>query len=449
MKIPLPAHIRFIIEKFYSNGYEAYAVGGCVRNGILNLPAKDYDITTSAEPAQIKELFSDFRCIETGIKHGTVTVIVDNISVEITTYRTECGYSDNRHPDNVNFTKNLDEDLIRRDFTVNAMAYNEQRGLVDNHNGVKDLKDGMIRCVGDADARFNEDALRIMRAIRFASEYGFKIEENTSKAIRNNYKLLENVSMERISAELNKMIVGKAAGKLLVQYKEVFGYIIPELVPSFGMNQDNPHHDKNVWEHICAVVDNCEPMLDLRLASLFHDIGKPYCKTIDQKGIGHFYGHAEKSVLLSNEIMHRLRQPNDLACRVSTLVKYHDRLGDIGEKGIRRLYGKLGSDMMQKLVIISYADIMGQSKHNRKKKLENFEKVKSIIDKIEEDNLCCKDSQLEINGNDIIGLGILPGKIIGEILDDLLENVISGELKNEKEELMEYVRRKYNAHTKL
>lgn len=442
MRIPLPRHINFVIDKLYENNFEAYVVGGCVRNGILNLPVKDYDITTNATPQETIKVFSDYKVIETGIKHGTVTLIIEGNPIEITTYRTDGEYLDNRHPSNVTFTKSLKEDLSRRDFTVNALAYNEKDGLIDHFGGMDDIKNKRICAVGDADKRFNEDSLRILRALRFASVYGFEIEEETSKAMIKNRELIKNISIERITNELNGFIVGDNAGKLLSKYKKIFAEFIPEIVDTFDLSQDNPYHDKDVWEHTCSVVENSDNDLAIRLSALFHDLGKSHCKTIDSKGIGHFYGHPEISEKLADKIMNRLRQPKALTFEVIHLVKYHDRLRDIGIKGMRRLYGKIGKELMQKLIKLARADSLGQSDYNKDFKAKSLKQKEEMLLKIIEEKLCCTVADLKINGNDLKACGIKEGRAVGETLNFLLEAVIGGKVKNEKESLINYIKTK-------
>ena len=300
-----------VIEMLEEAGYEAFAVGGCVRDSLLGKKPFDFDVTTSASPEEMKEVFRNEHVIETGIKHGTLTVLINKEPVETTSFRVEKGYSDNRRPEKVEFVRSLSEDLSRRDFTINALAYNEKTGIVDLFGGISDLEHGTVRCVGNPDKRFNEDALRIMRALRFASVLGFEIEEETAASIKRNCGLLNNISSERISSELSKLLCGKNAAKILLEHPEPFFVIIPELSVLKGFDQRHFRHHLDAFGHTAAVLEAVPPVLELRLAALLHDIAKPLCQTVDENGTGHYYGHAQIGAKLSEEILTKLKFDNE------------------------------------------------------------------------------------------------------------------------------------------
>lgn len=436
--IILPKEVSFALNMLCSNGFEAYIVGGCVRDSLMSLKPKDYDITTSALPEETKKIFKEFNLIETGIKHGTVTVIIDGIPLEITTYRVDSDYSDNRHPDSVNFTRSLKEDASRRDFTMNAIAYSDSDGIKDFFNGQADIQNGIIRCVGDADKRFNEDALRIMRALRFASVLGFSVEDNTKKAIFKNKALLLNISAERLASELSKLLCGKDAGKILTEYIDVLGVIIPELLPMKGFNQHNCHHIYDVLEHTAQVIDNIPPSVDLRLSALFHDIGKPPCFALSEDGVGHFYGHAKISAQLSLEIMTRLKYDNQTKDVVCTLVKAHDVQIENTEKAVKRALNKYTPEIFSKLILLKRADNFGQNPEYRFRQ-NGYDALEKTAQKILSEKQCFSLKNLAVNGNDLIKLGIKPGPEMGNILNMLLEKVINGELTNDKQRISEYI----------
>ncbi len=436
--IILPKEVSFALNMLCSNGFEAYIVGGCVRDSLMSLKPKDYDITTSALPEETKKIFKEFNLIETGIKHGTVTVIIDGIPLEITTYRVDSDYSDNRHPDSVNFTRSLKEDASRRDFTMNAIAYSDSDGIKDFFNGQADIQNGIIRCVGDADKRFNEDALRIMRTLRFASVLGFSVEDNTKKAIFKNKALLLNISAERLASELSKLLCGKDAGKILTEYIDVLGVIIPELLPMKGFNQHNCHHIYDVLEHTAQVVDNIPPSVDLRLSALFHDIGKPPCFALSEDGVGHFYGHAKISAQLSLEIMTRLKYDNQTKDVVCTLVKAHDVQIENTEKAVKRALNKYTPEIFSKLILLKRADNFGQNPEYRFRQ-NGYDALEKTAQKILSEKQCFSLKNLAVNGNDLIKLGIKPGPEMGNILNMLLEKVINDELTNDKQRISEYI----------
>ena len=428
-----------ILGMLYNNGYEAYLVGGCVRNYLLGITPNDYDITTNAAPDEIKRVFSDYKTIDTGIQHGTVTVIVNGSHVEITTYRTEGDYSDNRRPDSVTFTKNLEQDLKRRDFTVNAICYSPNTGFVDIFGGVDDLKNNILKTVGNPDARFNEDALRILRALRFASRYGFEIDAECKKSIIKNAHLLNNIAVERISSELTEILCGDKIFTILMDYFDIFKEIIPEIAPMYRFDQRNKYHKYDLWEHTCHVIENSPKEKHLRLAALLHDIGKPSVFSLDENGAGHFYGHAHRSYEMSCDILNRLRLDNKTKDAAVTLVRYHDSdlLND--KAHLKRMMNKLGTDLFFDLLELKRADTLSQTDDvlYRLDDLCNIEKTaKAVIS----ENECFSLKDLKVNGNDIIKLGF-KGREVGEALDKLLNDVISGKLKNDKDTLINSIKK--------
>lgn len=439
--IPLPAGVARALSMMENAGYEAFIVGGCVRDALMGIPPKDYDITTSALPEETKAVFREYRVIETGIQHGTVTVMMEGMPLEITTYRTEGTYSDNRHPDSVSFTTSLREDVARRDFTMNAIAYSPTRGLIDHFGGEADIRAGVIRCVGDPDTRFREDALRMMRGIRFASVLGFRIEENTAAAIRGNKERIPTVSAERIRVELTKLLCGANVKNVLMDWWDVLGVVIPEILPMHNFDQKTPYHIYDVWEHTAVAVSETPPVTHLRLSAFLHDIGKPSSFFTDEKGIGHFYGHPAVSAEMAEKILARLKYDNVTRCRVITLVKEHDRIIEPTETAVKRALSRLTPEVFFNLLAIKRADNLAQSP-NYRDRLETYEAIEAMAQDILEKNECISVAALAVNGNDLIALGMKPGKEIGEMLSHLLEQVIRGKLENEQEELLSYVKKK-------
>lgn len=429
-----------IISVIESAGYEAFAVGGCVRDFIMHRACDDIDITTSAKPDELERILSEngIRFIETGLKHGTVTAVINGENYEITTYRTDGDYKDSRHPESVEFVADIKEDLSRRDFTVNAMAYNERKGIVDLFGGKADLENGVIRAVGDPDKRFKEDALRIMRAIRFASVLSFSVEPETKKAIFDNRKLLKNVSAERIFSELSKLIMGDNVFTVLKDYRDIIAVVIPELEPIFNIPQNTKWHIYNVWEHTCKAVDSAPKDLALRLAMLFHDIGKAYTRTTDEKGTDHFIGHQRVSALYTEKALKRLKVPNEIYDRVMFLVPIHDMHIGTEDKKIKKWLSKAGESSLRDLIEVKRADKLAQNPEMTEQELENLNITQSRLDKIISDGEPFTVKELAVNGNDMIALG-LQGRQIGEALDNLLEKVIDNELPNEKSALIKYV----------
>ena len=435
MKIILPENVKKIIEELNAAGAEAYAVGGCVRDSILGRVPNDWDITTSAKPEEVKAVFK--RTVDTGLKHGTVTVLMGKEGYEVTTYRIDGEYEDGRHPKNVEFTSNLKEDLLRRDFTINAMAYNETDGLVDIFGGMEDIKRKVIRCVGNPKERFTEDALRLLRAIRFAAQLGYTIDEETYEAIVELAPTLKKISAERIQAELNKTILSDNPAMLKTAYEAgLTAQFMPELDRCFETNQNNPHHCYSVGDHIIKTVENIEKDKALRLAMLFHDMAKPLCKTTDEDGVDHFRGHPIKSAEISKEILRRLKYDNDTIDKVFKLVEYHDIRLEKGEKTMRRAMNKIGTDLFPDIFKVWKADFEAQSDYQREEKIKRFNDNLADYESIVAKNECVCLKDLAVTGKDLIEKGIEPGPQIGEILNKMLEEVIENPENNNREYLL-------------
>ena len=435
IKILLPEKVNMIIKTIQAAGFEAYAVGGCVRDSILGRIPDDWDITTSAKPLDIKKIFK--RTIDTGIQHGTVTVMIDKEGFEVTTYRIDGEYEDSRHPKEVTFTSNLREDLRRRDFTINAMAYNEEVGLVDIFGGISDIEKKTIRCVGDAKERFTEDALRMMRAVRFSAQLGYSIEDGTKEAIKELAPNLKNISAERIQVELVKLVVSNNPDYLKVAYETgITAQVLPEFDLCMETDQNNPHHKYSVGEHILHSMKHIEADKVLRLAMLFHDMGKPKAKTGDEQGIHHFHGHNEISENIAEEVLKRLRFDNDTVYKVKKLVYFHDYHPNLTDKSVRKFVTKIGKELVPFYLLVQRADVLAQSEYEREEKLAKIDEVRKIFDGIVERRECLSLKDLAVNGKDLIELGMKPGKEIGETLEHFLEMVIENPSLNEKEILL-------------
>ena len=435
MKIRLPRKVEDIIERIQAAGYEAYAVGGCVRDSILGREPDDWDITTSAKPEEIKKLFD--RTIDTGIQHGTVTVMIGREGFEVTTYRIDGKYEDSRHPKDVTFTANLKEDLRRRDFTINAMAYNEKDGLIDLYDGIKDIEQGLIRCVGDAEERFTEDALRMMRAVRFSAQLGYTIEDDTKAAIKELAPTIRKISAERIQVELVKLMISDHPDYIRIAYETgITAQIFPEFDVCMKTGQNNPHHCYSVGEHILHTLPYVEADKVLRLGMLFHDIGKPGTLTVDEQGITHNHGHAAIGEEMSARIMKRLKFDNDTTDKVRKIVRYHDRKIENNARSVRRAVNCIGEDIFPLLFSVKYADIMAQSDHQRKEKLQELETLKVIYEDIIAKKECLSLKDLAVTGGDLIAAGMKPGREIGQTLHRLLEVVLEEPEHNRKDYLL-------------
>lgn len=443
MTMDMPKNVDTAINLLQSAGFEAYAVGGCVRDSLLGKTPNDWDITTSAKPENMKSVFADFHCIDTGIKHGTVTVVIDGEPLEITTFRLDGEYEDNRHPKSVTFTSNLGADLGRRDFTVNAMAYSKMTGTVDLFGGQNDLKNKIIRCVGDPDRRFNEDALRILRALRFASALDFEIEEKTAQSLLKNCALLGNISEERIAKELLKLVCGKGAKRILTGFAPVLFEILPELQPMYKNSHDNPHHCYDIYEHTLIAVESIDHEPTLRFAMLLHDCGKPAVKKFDENGVAHFYGHQRISAEISAQILARLKVSNKFRDEILFLVSNHDRweLYENTEK-MPRYLSKFGLDGVLNLLKVMRADVLAQSPEYRYR-LDQIADAEKTAKNLAAQKPCLSLSELQINGRTLMDIGIPQGRKLGAVLAQLLDEVIDGVTKNTQEALTTRAREIY------
>lgn len=439
IKINLPEKVHTIITTLQQNGYEAYAVGGCVRDSILGRKPGDWDITTSAMPEETKALFE--KTFDTGIEHGTVTVLLDKEGFEVTTYRIDGKYEDSRHPKEVTFTRSLKEDLLRRDFTINAMAYNETDGLVDIFGGIEDLEKKVIRCVGDAKARFSEDALRILRGVRFAAQLGFEIEEDTRKGMSELAPTLKNISAERIQVELVKMLVSKRPELLRDAYElGITAIFLPEFDRLMETEQETPHHMYSVGEHTIHTLENVRADKVLRLTMLLHDMGKPALKTMDENGVAHFKKHAFESEIIAKKVLKRLKFDNDTLNKVTKLVLYHDYRMPATAKNVRRAMNKIGEELFPYYMEVRRADVLSQSMYQREEKIQNLDEIEEIFAQIVEEGQCVSLKTLAVTGKDLIAAGMKPGKEIGEKLNELLEIVIENPELNKKSELLKLIR---------
>lgn len=447
-KINIPTGAGEIISRLQAAGYEAYVVGGCVRDSILGFTPKDWDVCTSARPEEVEKIFSDRRVIETGLKHGTVTILCDDGQYEVTTYRVDGEYSDGRRPDSVSFTTSLEDDLSRRDFTINAMAYNDQDGLVDPFGGMDDLNEKVIRCVGNSRARFEEDALRILRAVRFAAVLGFSVDLNTANAMFDLRENLHLVSSERINAELSKIILAPFSMIALTRFHYIVTTIIPEFYPCYHFAQNNVYHVFDVYQHTCvAVWVGRGGDLTVALALLLHDIGKPDCYTEDEVG-GHFYHHAARSRELAADILRRLRFDNKTIDDVLELIKYHDATILPTPKHIRRWLNWIGEEQLRRLIDMRKADILAQSWCKKTDRLYECDAALQVLDAVMAESQCFSLKDLAVNGHDLMGVGIPHGKHIGTILNYLLDRVVDGEIENDKAALLGEAKFLYSAADK-
>lgn len=436
LDITLPMPVARALSLLEARGYEAFTVGGCVRDSLLGRVPNDWDITTNATPEQMKTCFEDFRVIETGIQHGTLTVIIDGTQLEITTYRNDGEYLDNRHPAQVTFSKHIEDDLSRRDFTVNAMAYHPQKGLIDLFNGRADLKAHIIRCVGDAKTRFEEDGLRILRAIRFASVLDFAIEEKTAKAVHGCKNLLSGIAAERIREEFCKLIGGRGAVRILRDYIDVISVFLPELGACVGFEQNTKYHCFDVFEHTLQALALCENGdLITRLGILLHDIGKPLCYTEDEQG-GHFKGHAPVGVEITKNALSRLRFDNETIRRMELLVEWHDIPLSAEKKRVKRLMQKLSDADILRLLEIKRCDRLAHAKDFQELP-PDLALIPSVIEEIRTEDACLSLKTLAIDGADLMAIGIPEGKKIGTMLHTLLDDVIEERLPNEKNALLQ------------
>ncbi len=444
MKIQMPEAANYIIQTLMAHGYEAYIVGGCVRDSVLGRTPQDWDITTSATPEQTKALFR--RTIDTGIEHGTVTIMMDHVGYEVTTYRVDGKYEDHRRPKEVTFTASLLEDLKRRDFTINAMAYNEQEGLVDIFGGAEDLRRGIIRCVGVPQERFDEDALRILRAVRFAAQLDFEIEAKTRQAIREKAEFLRDISAERIQVELTKLITSDHPERIIDAYElGITAIVLPEFDTMMETPQHTVYHKYDVGRHTVAVMQNIDATPILRWAALLHDSAKPECRTTDEQGVDHFYGHPKAGKAIARRVLRRMKLDNDTIQRVERLVEWHDfgLDGTVTKKTLRRALNRMGPDLFDDYAKLRRADMLGQSDYMQEKKQQDYQHLLEMYREIREAQECLLIRDLKLDGKDLIAMGVQPGPDMGKILNDLLQQVLEEPQLNTKEKLKELVQIKW------
>ncbi len=435
MNIQLPEKVSEIINCLRSHNFEAYAVGGCVRDSLLGRTPSDWDITTSATPEEVKSLFS--HTVDTGIQHGTVTVMLGHEGFEVTTYRIDGEYEDARHPKEVAFTLSLREDLKRRDFTINAMAYNEESGLVDLFGGAQDLERGVIRCVGDPGERFREDALRMFRAVRFAAQLGFSVEKNTAGAISELAGSLARISAERIQTELVKLLVSPHPEEMRQIYElGISDVVLPEFSVMMETPQNNPHHMYSVGEHTIKALQLIPEDKVLRLTMLLHDVAKPPCRITDRKGIDHFPGHPKRGAQMAEKILKRLKFDNDTIRRVTALVLIHDNQPPANPVSIRKALVKDGLDQYPALFLVKRADIGAQSDYLRESKLKYVDAYEAVYNQIIENGDCLSLKELAVTGADLISAGMKPGKELGDVLERMLQDVLENPEWNKKEILL-------------
>lgn len=443
MKIQLPEKVNTIIQTLQEHGYEAYAVGGCVRDSLLGREPGDWDITTSASPDETKKLFA--RTVDTGIEHGTVTVLLGKEGFEVTTYRIDGKYEDSRHPTEVIFTRNLREDLLRRDFTINAMAYNDTEGIVDIFGGMDDLKRKIIRCVGNARERFGEDALRIMRGVRFAAQLGFSLEKETKEAMTELAPTLEKISAERIQTELVKLLVSDSPELIREAYHlGITAVILPEFDEMMRTGQETKYHRYDVGEHTVQAVCNVPPDKVLRLTMLLHDVAKPEMKTVDADGTAHFKGHDIRGEQKAKEILRRLKFDNDTIHKVTKLVRWHDYRMPAEKKNVRKAMSKISAELFPMYLLVKRADILAHSMYRREEELENLSGLQKCYEEIVADHECVSLKQPAVTGTDLIGIGMKPGKQIGEVLNELLRIVLEYPEFNNKEHLLRFVQNRFD-----
>ncbi len=439
MEIILPENVELIINTLQKEGFEAYAVGGCIRDSILERKPNDWDITTSALPQQVKNLFR--RTVDTGIEHGTVTVLLGNESFEVTTYRTDGEYKDSRHPESVEFVTSLEEDLKRRDFTINAMAYNYENGLMDPFDGYGDLEKKCIRCVGDPNERFREDALRIFRAVRFSAQLSFQIEERTAQAIKDLAPTLEKISAERISAELIKLLLSPHPDYIKKAYElGMTAVFLPEFDRMMETEQNSKYHIYNVGEHTIKTLQHMEADKILRLTMLLHDVGKPECRKTDSLGRDHFAGHAEKSVEKAKKILRRLKLDNETIQKVLLLIRYHDWRFPANMKNVRKAMRVLGKEMYPNFLKVQRADAMGKSDYIKEETLRHLDELEELYKRVIEQKQCVSLKELSISGKDILELGVKAGPSVGKALNAALDKVLEDPGCNESEFLKNYIK---------
>ena len=430
----LPNHVLECIQALEAASFPTYAVGGCVRDHMLGLAPQDFDLCTAASPEQIQAVFSHRQLVLAGLKHGTVGVVCPTGVVEITTFRTEGGYTDGRHPDWVRFVPNIEEDLARRDFTVNAMAWSPTRGLVDPFGGADDLKNYILRAVGDPPTRFREDSLRILRGVRFAVKYGLAPEKATLRAMEELSGLMTGLARERVFEELTKFLL-LAKAEDLIRFAPIITQPIPELAPAIGFDQRSPHHAYDLFTHTAHVTAGVAPEPVMRWAALLHDVGKITTFTQDATGRGHFYGHAKESARIANEILLRLKAPTALREQAVLLIDQHMTRLLPERKLLRRRLSQLGQNTVERLLQLQGAD-MGSKGTGHEDEQEQFALIRPALDRIYEENACLTLKDLAINGSDLLALGFAPGKALGQCLQSLLEQVVDETLPNDRTALL-------------
>lgn len=443
--IALPKDVKMIIDRLAECGYEAYAVGGCVRDSLLGILPKDYDVTTSAPPDEIIAAFPELSYFDAGIKHGTVSLIVDSTVYEVTTYRVDGDYLDHRHPDSVVFVNSIADDLARRDLTINAMAYNDESGLCDPFGGADDLKSGIVRAVGDPRKRFDEDALRILRALRFASVYGFSIDKDTSTAIHELSYLIKDVTSERVKAELDRLLCGKNVGYILREYQDVIERVIPEITVTVGYDQGTKYHEFDLWEHIVRTVENVPLDLTLRYTMLFHDLGKPSSRTVDRRGQCHYKGHAAASVPITRDITARLKFDKKTADDIVCLVGAHMDDPPTDRPSARRMIKKYGVPRALMLLHVMRADNLSKRQDGENDpRIPEIAAAKVLVESVVHDGDACTLSALAVGGDDLIAIGVSRGREIGEMLETLLDLVIDGKIENRRDDLLDFAKKIVN-----
>lgn len=440
-QIAVPDAVHALLRRLEQNGFEAWAVGGCVRDLLSGYTPHDWDLCTAATPQEMLQCFAGLQLIETGLQHGTLTVLLEGQPYEVTSYRVDGDYQDGRHPDQVQFVRKIEMDLSRRDFTINAMAWHPARGLLDPFGGQRDLAGGIIRCVGSPRLRFEEDALRILRALRFAAVFGFSLEPGTEQAVLDEKEGLRRISPERIREEFFKLLCGAHAVEVLRRYLPVLAVVLPELAPMAGFEQKNPHHDKDVWGHAVAAVAATDPDdLTLRLAALLHDAGKPYCFTEDENGIGHFYRHAAKSAEVAQALLQRLHASGTLCRETVELVRLHDLLPDPQPRWVRRWLARLGPVQLNRLIELKRADVTAQDPAFWADRLDRIAQSRELLSRLMREEGQLSIAKLAVNGEDLLALGVPQGPRIGALLHELLEKVLEGQLANEREPLLATLR---------
>ncbi len=432
----LPKTVLDAMSRLHTAGFACHVVGGCVRDSLLGLTPNDWDLTTNALPEQTAALFADCVVIPTGMKHGTVTVLCDGMPLEITTYRTDGAYHDHRRPDSVAFVADITEDLRRRDFTVNAMAWSPESGLCDPFFGQRDLENRRLCCVGEANERFDEDALRILRALRFAATYGFTIEKSTAEALAEKAPLLTSVAAERVRVELDRLLTGAFAGDVLRRFHSVLYPVLPELRAMAGFEQYSRYHDKDVLMHTIAAVEAAPPEAAVRLALLLHDSGKPACFTRGADGAGHFYGHAAASETIAADVTKRLRYDRRTQETVALLVKYHDTPIADTDAAVRRWLNRLGEERLRQLFSVQEADARAHATAVVGERVAMLRALRQRLDHIVAEGQCVSLKTLAIGGDELIVAGVSEGKLLGECLRYLLDEVIGGKIPNERDILL-------------